>query len=229
MKKLMVIVVIVLCIGIVGATHYQQETIVDLTMACGDVNCSDNNNITIFYPNTSKLIDNRLMSIGKGFANYTLTATQTNITGEYLVYVDGDGETDYHDSFVISAHGEEVSTAAAETITRGIYVLLVIAILFFIGFYWNKEPVWKWTFFLLGIMFLIVTLNLVSISIHNYSLETDVFNVFDKIGAISYYMIWFVGGLLLMIWILKVLATLAERRNMAAAQRVGSPLNLGGN
>lgn len=206
---------------------YEREAAIDITIGCDVVNCSDNNNITILYPNTTILIDNELMTAGAGFIYYSLTATQTNLTGEYAVYVDGDGLTDYQTSFVVNNNGENISDAAAESVTRGIYVLLVISVLFFIGFYWNKEPVWKWTFFLLGLMFLIVTLNLVGISIHNYSLESDVFNVFDKIGAISYFMIWFVGGLLLMIWILKVLASLAERRNMAAAQAVGSPLNLG--
>lgn len=183
-------------------------------------------NLTVYYPNNSIFIDNAKMQNNYSYHNYTFTTYTDGVYFTSMTCNDGGNSGSDTFFFRINSIGIEPSEEISQAVNRGIYFLFGLSALFFIGFLVMNKFIFKWTFFLFSLLFIVITVNLISISIHNEIGHTNIGVVFDKIAASSYYFYWFIGGLLLIMWVFTTLASLADRRRMKQAEAVGSPLDL---
>lgn len=197
-----------------------------ITVVCKDTSsalCSSSTacSLNIFYPNwTTFLQDQELTYNSTHFYYDTNSSWYTGVYHAVANCTDGTvyGVTDW--DFYVGSPSTEVQEA---TTSRGIYILFGIAVLFFIAFLTIKQPTYKWSFFMFSLLFLVAALNIASISLRNEASSQNIINIFDTIGAISYYMIWFFGGLIIIIWILTFIASLADKKKMREYERIGQP------
>jgi hypothetical protein len=85
---------------------YQINSNVNLQVSCMNINCSNSVNVTILYPDSSKIVDNLGMTINAGYANYTFVPDKI---GEYSYFAD-DAEKYYSGIIEVTQSGEDYST-----------------------------------------------------------------------------------------------------------------------
>lgn len=105
---------------VAAAPTYVYNKDVDIKISCSNVNCSQPVNITIEYPNTTIAVDNQLMNISAGYANYTFSDTAT--FGNYQFFTD----EGFSSTFTINYGGEEISSGQGL-----LYGSLFLVIIFF--------------------------------------------------------------------------------------------------
>lgn len=249
MKK--VFFIFLLCIflfNVVGAAEgflgtFKKGQNVSLLQLCE--NCTYVNITSVKYPNSSSILEDVQMTKRGTEYNYTLLENYTKIIGEYTVHGMGDLngiEQSWYYTFEINAIGFKSTDARSSAAGIGSYFLFGIAALFFIAFIFtpnqkteidemgntvvkgNYAP-FKWTFFILSILFLTIGVNVVSINIYNEIGDTQIGSVFDQLGAVAYYMFWFSFGLLVFLWIFTTIATLADKKRMKQAEATGNYTN----
>jgi len=228
-KKILLMIVGILLINLVSGAElsYEPNKTMDLKIYCfdtdvdlcsGSVDCE----ISIFYPNMSVFVDNKSMSQTSNYFNYTASGTGT--LGIYKAVVacrDGTSAGYIPFDFYVG----RPSTAIQEGVTsRGIYLLLVIAVLCFLGFLFVDHTTIKWTFFLFSIFFIVMGINVSSISLYNEATNENIRNIFDTLGSISYYLYYFIFGMIIFIWIFSIFQTISSKRNMQQAASVGAPM-----
>ena len=213
MKKLLFVLLFVFVMTSASAIDpsfiFKKNDIVDVKVSCFDVNntlCSALTycNLTIHSPNASNLIRDGGMTFNDQFYNYSLTTNQTSTVGEHSVVVRCTGDTSGFSTFtyLVNPTGIRPSEERTQTITRTVYFLFGIGILLFVGFIFYKGtmPV-KLTFlFLAGIMFLI-GINMIFLSLQDEIVNPNVENFFDTFTSVSWILYWFLGGLLLLMWL----------------------------
>ena len=232
MKKIILITLALYLIVFVSAAQeslgvFESGICVNLLQTCD--NCTYNNITSVTYPNSTYALNDVVMT--KDGNEYNYTFCDTNTTGIYSVNGVGDLDgqhTVWSYTLKITREGDDSTPESrTEAITRGVYFIMAISILFFIAFLLARDsaiPI-RWTFFILFILFTTVGINIVAISISNHLGESGIRDIFDQVGAVAYYIYWFLGGLLLLIWVITTIATLADRRNMRLAEQVGAPIN----
>lgn len=114
-----------------SALSYNINSDVNIKTSCLNVNCSEEVNITIEYPNSSLAVDNEEMTLGSGYMNYTFSDTST--TGTYTYYTNNG----YTNTFTI---GEELTTGRA---IGYIGFLIILLFTFFLTLYGAKKIEWK--------------------------------------------------------------------------------------
>lgn len=208
----------VVLLSCVSAITYKTNTAIELRHESNATAC----NISIAYPNSTLLTTNQIMTMTTGYGNYSISAT--NVTGEYEYFGECDGIS-FSGQFQITKTGVPISEeSSTQSLTRGIYFVGMIAVLMFLGFlYYKGLNAINWSFFVLFLLFCSIGLNLAVISLDTYGDST--YNVLDQLGAVSYYFVWILGGMLISIWVLKTIAYLAERHMMKRAAAVGEPLD----
>lgn len=97
----------------------------------------------------------------------------------------------------------------------------VITIILFAGFVREKKMQYKWTYFIIGFMFLVINLNMVSIFSGDFIISSNVISFLDSITAISFIIMWFLFGLLLVIWFLTALQTILFKKKINKEERFG--------
>jgi len=248
MKRYLFLFVFLFFISFVSSTEVSLGTFplnenVSLTQLCG--NCSYNNLTSVKYPNGTNILTDVVMTKRGSEFNYTLIANYTGTIGAYTVNGIGDldGEaTSWAYTFEINPLGLASTDARVNAANRGVYVIFAVAILFFIIFMFtpkesmeqdemgnlvasgNNRP-FKWTFFLLGVLFLTVGFNLTFISIYNDIGDNSIGAVYDKLAMGSSYMFYIAFGLLLFLWVFTSLANLADKKRMKQARETGTPTN----
>ena len=106
---------------------YQKEIPLNVIVGCDKINCSLDWNITILNPNSSVLINNKAMSVGNYYSNYSLTPMDI---GTYSVFLsDTTGSDSYGTSFEVTYIAESLTTA--QGVLYGSFIILLI--LFVIG------------------------------------------------------------------------------------------------
>jgi len=172
-----------------------------------------------------ELLQKNITATNQGNGDFNYTYKNSDIVGEYInTMTCKQGGNNGTGTFTveITPTGDSISKEAqASSVTRSIVVILIIAVLFFIAFLFITHPPLKWSFFLLAIFFLVMTVNVVSISLSNEAGNKNISNIFDKLGALSYYMYYFVAGLIIFIWIFSIFNTLANKKTMREAYAVG--------
>lgn len=139
--------------------YYKQKTNTDLKVSCFDENntyctASTTCNITIFYPNSTVLINNQNMTHNPSFYNYTLTAKHTEFMGEYsvVVFCDGQGTDDGYSTFTYAITKEGTENKPEYATATAIISFVLILVCFFLAFIIDLK-VLKWFFAILGITF----------------------------------------------------------------------------
>lgn len=154
MKWNFIIFICLLMVSLVSAnTVYQQNSEIDLKISCTNVNCSQPINITIFYPNSSTSIDNELTTNNSGYVNYTFSHTST--FGEYIFITDNG----YEDTFTITPSGSLFTPALSIPIFLPMFFMLLIALFFFFLTHYVEKKEYRFTFLILGAIFLIFTIS----------------------------------------------------------------------
>lgn len=105
----------------VNAQTFSQNQEIDIKVSCSNVNCSEQQNITIVSPNTTILIDNQPMTLSTGFLNYTFN--QTSSLGEYSFFI----SNGFAGSFLITPSGTNPTTAQGL-----IYSFLILVSMFLV-------------------------------------------------------------------------------------------------
>ena len=184
-------------------------------------------NISINYANSSELINNgACTNLNNGYFNYTLSAAQTSANGEYSARascIDGIANATSTFYYKVNPSGVRTSDASTESLTRSIYFLFGFSLLFFIAFFFVKssKPV-KWTLFILGFIFFLAGLNLLSVGLQDEVMNPRLETFFDHFTAISFIMYWFCGGVLIIMWILTFFQTVFYKKNLRRMQKYDS-------
>ncbi len=234
MKKIIIILMcMVLILPMVSAVgeeaSYPPNITMDIILKCFNIDsnlCSATTTcqMEILFPNKSFFIYNGSMTNNGTHFNYTTPRTST--LGIYdRIFTCSDGSTSGYatDHFYVGKPSTDVQT---QTTTRSIYILFAIAILFFVLFFKLTSFPFKWSCLLLGLLFVMITLNVVSISLYDEAASSGIRLIYDKIAAFSMYGYWFLGIIFAVIWVLTMLASLADRKNMRQARAAGEDVDL---
>lgn len=207
---------------------YEPNTSMNLIVKCFDTDsalCSSSTTcfLDVFYPNMSNYLYMGAMTSNGSFYNYSVSPTP--ILGVYHASIlCNDSLTSGYSTFDFYVGNPSTDPQIKITIL-GIAVLLGIASLFFAGFLFIKKDLYKWTFFILAVLFLVMTINVASISLRNEAGSENIRNIFDTIGAISYYMYWFCFGLIAIIWMFAIIMTIGNEWKMRRAKAIGQPMD----
>lgn len=250
-KVFLILGLAVFMVGIIGAETsnlgtFRKGECVNLRQIC--TNCTYVNLTSVERTGGNYSIWYMGLNMAKSGEEYNYTFCNTSEIADYRYNIcgDKDGELQCEDiDFHINAGGFESTDSRTSAANRGVLIIFGIAILFFVAFLFtpkektsqdemgnlvtsgNNRP-FKWTFFLLSILFLTIAVNTTFISIYNDIGDTQIGAIFDKLGAFSYYMFWFSFGLLIFLWVFTTIASLADKRRMKQAESVGLPVNFGG-
>jgi len=236
MKKLLFFFIILLLIGFAGAEtsiYVPKSQVYDLQFKCTDDSqplsiCSVTTqcNITIQYPNGSILINNSAASnLHNGKFNFTLNENQTTPSGEYYACIGCSSSTLNASScfiYEVNLAGIRTTESRTQALTRSIYFMFGIGIILFLAFLFvkNSIPV-KWTFFILAIIFFLISINLLFVGLQDEAVNPKLESFFDGFTAISFIIYWFAAGLLGIMWFLTFLQTWFYKKNIKNIQRFG--------
>ena len=198
-------------------------------------NCEIDNNIcsssascgvSIYYLNSTALMRNSSASnLGGGEFQKNLTLNQTSKVGEYkmtLVCFDANVNGSSTVFYEVSPSGIRSTQQRTDTITRGVYYMLILGVLLFIAFLFVKSaPPVRWTYFALSILFFLISINLISTSLQDETTNPALETFFGSFTAIFWYLFWFIGFLLILMWILTFIQTWIFKKNLANAKRYG--------
>lgn len=236
MKKL-ILLMFVLMIPMIAANpafYFKQNQTTDLLVPVYDddkapATTSIVCNISVRYPNSTFLVQNQNMTYNDGgIYNYTLTNLLVN--GEYPTSIACDDGSLYGFStftFEVNYLGNKATGQKTTSIAIAIIILFGVAFLLFLGYLFTpkeKTP-YRWSFFLLSLLFIVIAINITSLFIRDESASSGIRNIFDQIGAACYILYWFIGGLFLIIWILTAIANIGNRQNIRRAEMIGSESN----
>lgn len=188
-------------------------------------NCTYVNVSKFTYPNSTFLILNGEMTKNGIEYNYSWASTSVSGCHSYTVVGDKNGISNRTETFdfIINPTGIQPSESRTESVSRSIYFTLVMGILFFIGFLFVKTtPTVKWTFFIFGIFFFLITLNILFVGLQDEVVNPKIESFFDSFTAISFYVYWFLAGVLIIMWFLAFIQTWLYNKNQKALSKYGS-------
>lgn len=184
------------------------------------INC----NITIFYPNNTVLIDFQGMTDRTDHFNYTLNGNQTSLKGMYnydvTCFSSSENKTERFE-YIVNAGGVDPSSERTDAITRTLYIVFVIGIIFFITYFFSKHPTLKWTWFLLGMMMFLIVMNFVFISLQDEVVNPKIEGFFSFFITSFYIIFWFLFVILAILWIVTIIATFLWHNHKKEMTRYG--------
>ena len=178
-------------------------------------------NVTIYYPNSSIVINNQEMdNLAGNIWNYTLE--DTNTLGRYIYdYCDQNGNNCKENIFTITNSGIDFPGSSQNFLIIAIVFLFLIGCLFFVGFVKEDKMQVKWSLFLVGFMFMLAALNIISVTIYDNITSTALISFFDSITAIMFVVFWISFGLLAIMWFLTLLRAILFQKSMKQAAKFG--------
>jgi len=180
-------------------------------------------NISITYPNSSFLVEtNVTTNLGNGFFQYCLNENETSTNGEYVTRAEcQDGGLNDTSTFIyeVNPTGIRPSSQKTEAITRSVYFIFGIGILLFISFLFSKNAPVKWTYFAFAIIFWLISLNVLFVGLQDEVVNPRLESFFDSFTAISFIIYWFIGGLLILMWIFTFFNTYLYKKNLNNMRR----------
>jgi len=190
--------------------------------------CTNNTNcnITIRYPNSSFLINNKITrNLNNSIFEFNLEDNQTTPKGEYTsTVVCFSGGYNGTDSFIyeVNPPGIRPTEQRTESITRSIYFMFGIGILLFVAFLFaSSSPPVKWTFFIFSILFFLTGLNIILVGLQDEVVNPKLENLFDGLTAISFLFYWFCAFILILMWFLTFISTWILKNNLKNLKRYG--------
>lgn len=209
LNKFILIGILIFLVIPVSAEIYAKDKNVGIKQPCYNdgAYCSSTAecNITVYYPDNSVLIDNKAMTNQISFHNYTLNASDINISGDYsycITCIDSGLNASECFEFTINPPGIEPTESRTNALSRGIWFFMIISILLFgVGFMFTKSMPVRLTFFVFAGVFALITINLMFVTLQDEVVNPKVEGFFDIFVASSYYLYWGAAGLLIVMWI----------------------------
>ncbi len=117
--------------------------------------------------------------------------------------------------FEVTTSGSMITEGNSSILNITIVFFMILSILLFINFMLVKDkPQVKWTSFLVGFIFLITALNIISLVLLDALVSPKITDFINSFVAISFILYWFAFGLLAVIWFLTILNTILFRRKL---------------
>lgn len=143
---------------------YNQNTDVDLKISCFDENntvCDASTEcfITIFYPDSTTLINNQSMTKQTTFYNYSLNTSQTSLLGTYSTVAYCSGTTKGYSVFqyeIIDPNLASVDTGSGIFYIGLLFLLIIIFGFIIYGLVKSENPIVKLSCLLGGYIFLAI-------------------------------------------------------------------------
>ncbi len=173
---------------------------------------------TVQYPNrTVQIINENMSDMGGGSFQYNFTEI---VGGRHDVTGISDGCTQtFATSFEATTSGTKLTEANSSTLNMSIIFFMVLSILLFINFIIVKDkPQVKWTSFLVGFIFLLTALNLISLVLLDSIVSSSITGFINSFVAISFLFYWFAFGLLAVIWFITILNTILFKQKLKKEQ-----------
>lgn len=140
--------IILMNLTFISAQTFKQNSEVDIQVSCLNVNCSEQVNISVFYPNTSIAINNQEMTNKSGFVNFTFSDTSTLGTYKYIT------NNGFENTFAITPSGNTpVSQGESIIILSSIFIILLLSSMFLYGGFKSEKVGAKAFLFSIGFIF----------------------------------------------------------------------------
>ena len=200
---------------------FKKGDCVELLQTCS--NCTYVNISSVMFPNSSQAMG--LVTMTKSGTSYNYTFCNANVSGNYIVNGYGDVDavvTIFAYDFEVNPQGIESTEQRSRALSISVYFMFGIAILLFMGFlFLNSSPPFKWTLFIISVVFFIIGLNLITINLTDEVVNPQLENFFDSFLAMSFYFYWFSAGILIIMWGFTFFNTWFYKKNMEAMRRFG--------
>lgn len=214
------VLLILVMIPLVAAEVYQTGSTVDIKQPCfnGGNFCSSSAqcNLSVFTPKNVDLVSGLGMTNQIAFHNYTLNSTQLNESGIYtycVTCVDGDINGSSCFEFTINPPGIDPSESRTDALTRSIYIFFALAVLLFIGSFFVDLTPLRWSMVIIGGIFVIISINVLSVSLQDEVVNSNLERLLDVVTASSILLYWFAAGLIFIIWTITVLMSIVSKQN----------------
>ena len=186
--------------------------------------CNFNNVTSIYSPSGEKLLNNTAMTQEGG--EFTLQFNDTQELGRYMVTGVGDLEAPGENvvwgyNFEITRSGEAINTSNAIIIFIATGFFFLIGAFFFV--YSLREfnfPV-KTTMIMATFMSFLAGLSLISVVIADSLISTNLVNFFDNFTAIAFILLYFLGALFIILWIITFFITIFQFKQNKKERRFG--------
>jgi len=227
---LVIVCTIALASTTVSATKtYEQGEAIVVSEPCYNDGyyCSDTAecNITFLKPNDNIILANQQMTNQNSYHNYTLNETFANNTGSGFSYcitcVDSGKNASKCFDYDITASGTPLSQTRTDAVSRSIYFIFGLALVLIIGSFFVKSTPIKLTLLIFGFMIILVSINLVFVGLQDEVVNPRLEGFFDFFTSASWYLYWFAGGLLGIIWFITVIQTATTRKKEKNLRRFG--------
>lgn len=190
---------------------------------CGDY-CSPTAqcNITINNPYGDTIVNNLPMTNQISLHNFTLNSTMTNESGRYsqtIACLDGSKNGSLVSTFSCNVPGIQSTDSRASSITRAVYLFFLLGVLLIVGGFYTRrsfKPI-KWSLWMLGGIAIVVSINLISVSLRDEVVNPAIVSLFDTLTAATFYLIWFAAVIIFLTWVLSIFFTI---RNMVSQKKI---------
>lgn len=214
----------------VSSLAFKQNEVADIRQAIrveGGIPPADTLcNISVVYPNNSVMIDFLAMTRntnGQDY-NYTLDTSLTTVIGEYdyaITCLSPEVNKTFSSVFYINPGGIEPTSTKTDTLSRTIYIIFGVSLLLFFGFLFSKQDnvTFKYTYFILSLLFFIIGTNFLFISLQDDMVNPAIQSFFSFFTAASFYLYWFFGFLVGVLWIFAIINTVILKKNEARMRK----------
>lgn len=146
-----------------------------------------------------------------GLNSYTIQCNNSNSGG----FISG--------SYEVTPSGYEIdSNSRANLIIAFILLIAFIGLLFFYAtFFSNSSLPLKFTLLIVGITFLLISIDIIGIAIKDETTNPKITNFLDVLITISFVFYWAAMGLLIIIWAFTFLNTWLYKKNMESFTKFG--------
>lgn len=225
-QTLMFCLLLVFLISIVGAVQtYEQGSVIDIKKSVrvdGGIPNSAVCNISIFYPNSTTLIDYQEMQDQTNFFNYTLSSSQTNIKGEYnydiTCFQGGLNET-ASDGFLINLGGIEPNQQRTDAVSRTIYIFFGLAVMCLIGVVFVNKLPFRVTLGVVMVWFLLIGINTSYLAIQDEIVNSKIESFFSFFLTASFIINWGLFYALAIFWVVIFFVNLFNFRRLKKESR----------
>jgi hypothetical protein len=173
-------------------------------------------------PNQSIVFTDILMDKNGYEFSYNFTGEKTNIynNGKYSVYGVCDG-TVWHYTFGVNPTGLGQTESRTSSLSRMIYFFFIIGIILFIGFLFVGK-IWqvKATFFLLSMLFILISINFLFITLEDEVVNPKIESFLSSFTAISFLLYWGIGTGIFVIWLITFVANSIYNKKIAKQSRL---------
>lgn len=170
-------------------------------------------NTTILYPNSSIMVDFEALNDLSDKFTYNLSDSQTSLKGEYtgsVTCISGSENETISFSYLVNLGGVEPSQQRTDTMTRTLYLVFIMGILFFGAIIFVEKLPIKATLALLGLLFFLIGINIIFITLQDEVVNSSLENFFSFFTSISFIIYWGIGVVIGVIWLLTFFVTLFE-------------------